>query len=302
MDLIEPSFVLASFTRNRQRLLELDVAARFLDEVVGHVDTLQLLNDEHFTVDRTLIEAASSLKSLRLSDAAPAEPTDDPGNPTATFLGKKRSNATQVSTTDPYSRLAKKSAGKDAKLCFTGRALRENRHGLLVDFEISTTSGTEERDATSVLLETAQARVPSAYRRRGQGIGHQSVGDGGADAGGQTAPRAEPSRHTVACDRWANDLSSGVHHPPAQSQGGGRDLRVDENGGRVPADQVSRIGADAARRVVGRHRLQPRANGPTGDDDGVPNHRITARPRVVVPGAVREGTGEANSRRPNHQC
>jgi transposase len=159
MNLMEPSFAPTSFTKNRQRLLDHDVAARFFDEVVGQADDLHLLSDEHFTVDGTLIEAAASLKSFRPKDAAPpAEPPDDPGNPTVNVRGEKRSNATHVSTTDPESRLAKKGAGKEAKLSYTGHALMENRHGLLVDFQITTTSGTAERDATPVLLETAQAR------------------------------------------------------------------------------------------------------------------------------------------------
>lgn len=158
MDLMEPSFAPTSFTKNRQRLLDHDVAARFFDEVVGQADALHLLSDEHFTVDGTLIEAAASLKSFRPKDAPPAETPDDPGNPSVDFHGEKRANATHVSTTDPQSRLAKKSAGQAARLCFTGHALMENRHGLLVDFQITTTSGTAERDATPVMLETAAAR------------------------------------------------------------------------------------------------------------------------------------------------
>jgi transposase len=159
MSLMEPSFVPTSFTKNRQRLLDHDVAARFFDAVVGQADDLQLLSDEHFTVDGTLIEAAASLKSFRPKDAVPASaPPDDPGNPTVNFRGEKRSNATHVSTTDPESRLATKSSGQAARLCYTGHALMENRHGLLVDFQLTTTNGTAERDATPVLLETARAR------------------------------------------------------------------------------------------------------------------------------------------------
>lgn len=159
MDLMEPGFAPTSFSKNRQRLLDHDVASRFFDEVVGQADDRGLLSDEHFTVDGTLIEAAASLKSFRPKDAAPpVEPPDDPGNPTVDFRGEKRSNATHASTTDPESRLAKKGAGQAAKLCYTGHALMENRHGLLVDFQITATTGTAERDMTPVLLETAKAR------------------------------------------------------------------------------------------------------------------------------------------------
>ena len=159
MSLMEPSFAPTSFTKNRERLLAHDVAARLFDEVVGQADEQHLLSDEHFTVDGTLIEAAASLKSFRPKDgSAPVAPPDDPGNPTVNFRGEKRSNATHASTTDPEARLAKKSAGKEATLCYTGHALMENRTGMVVDFQITTTSGTAERDATPVLLETARTR------------------------------------------------------------------------------------------------------------------------------------------------
>src|SRR6478735_6238270 len=92
MSLMEPSFVPTSFSKNRQRLLDHDLASRFFDEVVGQADALHLLSDEHFTVDGTLIEAAASLKSLRPKDAVPAAPPDDPGNPTVNFRGETRSN------------------------------------------------------------------------------------------------------------------------------------------------------------------------------------------------------------------
>ena len=159
MTLMEPGFAPTSFTKNRQRLLEHDVASRFFDAVVGQADALGLLSDEHFTVDGTLIEAAASLKSFRPKDAPVAVPRpDDPGNPTVNFRGERRTNATHASTTDPEARLAKKGAGKEARLSYTGHALLENRHGLLVDFQITTATGTAERDITPVLLATAGAR------------------------------------------------------------------------------------------------------------------------------------------------
>lgn len=159
MSLMEPSFAPTSFTKHRQRLLEHDAASRFFDEVVGQADDLQLLSDDHFTVDGTLIEAAASLKGFR-SAAAPVrlEPLDDPGNPTVSFRGERRSNATHASTTDPEARLAKKGAGKEAKLAYAGHALMENRHGLLVDFQVTLATGTAEREITPILLETALAR------------------------------------------------------------------------------------------------------------------------------------------------
>src|SRR5215204_6111183 len=106
MGLLEPSFDASTFSKNRQRLLEHEVAQRFFDEVVVQADQLGLLSDEHFTVDGTLIEAAASLKSFRPKHEAPlAAPPDDAGNPSVDFRGERRSNATHASTTDPDARL-----------------------------------------------------------------------------------------------------------------------------------------------------------------------------------------------------
>ena len=118
-----------------------------------------LLSDEHFTVDGTLIEATASLKSFKPRDGQPPKTTDDdPGNPSVDFHGEKRSNATHQSTTDPQARLLKKGKGKEAKLVFMGHALMENRHGMLVDFQLTEATGTAERDVIPKLLERARAR------------------------------------------------------------------------------------------------------------------------------------------------
>jgi transposase len=158
MNLIEPSFDPTTFSKNRQRLLAHAVGQRLFDEVVVQADAQGLLSDEHFTVDGTLIEAAASLKSFRPRDDEPPAPPDDPGNPTVNFRGERRSNATHQSTTDPEARLLKKGKGKEAKLVFLGHALMENRHGLLVDFQVTEATGTAERDAVPALLDAARER------------------------------------------------------------------------------------------------------------------------------------------------
>jgi transposase len=159
MGLMESSFDATVFTKNRRRLLKHEVAQRFFDEVVRQAAGLGLLSDEHFTVDGTLIEAAASLKSFRPKDTPPSDtPPDDPGNPTVNFHGERRSNATHQSTTDPEARLAKKGKGKEAHLAFMGHALMENRHGLLVDFQLTQATGTAERDAVPELIEQARER------------------------------------------------------------------------------------------------------------------------------------------------
>ena len=159
MSLMEPSFDQSTFSKNRGRLLKHAVAQQFFDEVVRQADALDLLSDEHFTVDGTLIEAAASLKSFT-AKAKPRsdEPPDDPGNPTVNFRGEKRSNTTHQSTSDPEARLAKKGRGFESKLAYMGHALMENRHGLLVDFQLTQATGTAERDVVPQLLYDAQVR------------------------------------------------------------------------------------------------------------------------------------------------
>src|SRR6266481_5143349 len=109
----EPSFDHSTFSRNRQRLLAHEVAGEFFRAVVERARGLNLLSDEHFTVDGTLVEAWASLKSFKRKDAGPSAPPDDPGNPTVNFHGERRSNATHQSTTDPEAKLAKKGPGKE---------------------------------------------------------------------------------------------------------------------------------------------------------------------------------------------
>jgi transposase len=159
MSLVEPGFDASTFSKNRGRLLAHKVGREFFDVVVAQAQDRKLLSDEHFTVDGTLIEAAASLKSFRRRDEEPSQaPPDDPGNPTVNFHGEQRSNKTHESTTDPEARLFKKGKGKEAKLCFMGHALMENRHGLLVDFQMTEATGTAERDVTPKLLEQARDR------------------------------------------------------------------------------------------------------------------------------------------------
>jgi transposase len=142
----EPTFDASSFSRNRERLLEHDVAGQFFAAVVGQARAAHLMSHDHFTVDGTLIEAWASLKSFKRKDAAAKgdEPPDDPGNPTVNFRGEKRSNETHASTTDGEARLARKK-GKESKLAYSAHALMENRNGLLVDFRIDQADGFAER-------------------------------------------------------------------------------------------------------------------------------------------------------------
>ena len=149
-----------TFTKNRDRLLEADVAKRFLAQVVGQARAKGLTSDEHFTMDGTLLEAWASVKSFQPKEGKQPPPPDDPGNPTVNFRGEKRSNETHESKTDPDAKLARKSDGKEAKLSYSGNLLVENRNGLIVSSEVFEANGTAERHAALVMLEQLPGTKP----------------------------------------------------------------------------------------------------------------------------------------------
>jgi transposase len=161
------------FTKNRERLLKADVAKRFFERVVAQADALGLMSDEHFTVDGTLLEACASLKSFKKIDGSEAAPPDDPGNATVDFHGEKRSNDTHESTTDPEALLAKKGAGKEAKLSYNGNVLMENRNGLVADVEVLPATGIGEPVAALRMIEsipgdhTVTVGADKAYDNKG---------------------------------------------------------------------------------------------------------------------------------------
>src|SRR5687767_6862199 len=123
----------SSFSKNRDRLLAGDVAAAFFAAIVRRANAAGLLSDEHFTIDGTLLEAWASQKSFQRKDRTTPRDPEDPGNPSVDFRGETRRNATHASTTDPDARLFKKVSGAEARLCYLGHVLMENRSGLIVD-------------------------------------------------------------------------------------------------------------------------------------------------------------------------
>src|SRR5450631_1633004 len=141
------------FTKNRERLLDGDIAEAFFQGVLRQAGELGLLSDEHFTVDGTLLEAWASAKSYQRKDGKNVVPPDDPGNATVDFRGEKRSNQTHASKTDPDAKMARKGQGKEAKLSYNGNLLVENRNGLIVNTEVFEANGTAERDAALIMLE-----------------------------------------------------------------------------------------------------------------------------------------------------
>ncbi|CDZ41073.1 ISXoo14 transposase [Neorhizobium galegae bv. officinalis] len=160
------------FSKNRDRLLEGDLAAKFLRAILSQPKIKRLLSTDHFSVDGTLIEAWASMKSFKPKDGSGEPPADSGGRNVETdFHGEKRSNETHASTTDPDARLYRKGKGKEAKLCFMGHGLMENRHGLLVDACLTEASGHAERVAALHMVE------PRADRPRAITLGADKAYD-----------------------------------------------------------------------------------------------------------------------------
>jgi transposase len=207
----DAAWVPTVFSKNRDRLLEGDIAKEFFARVLAQAKKRRLLSSEHFTVDGTLIEAWAGQKSFRSKEESGSVPPDDPGNPTVDFHGEKRSNATHQSTTDPEAKLFKKGKGREAKLSYMGHVLMENRHGLVVDAELTQATGTAEREAALKML----AQIP--------GAGTRTVG---ADKGYDTRDFVAQTRELAVTPHVAQNTS-------------GRRSAIDERTTRHPGYGVS---------------------------------------------------------------
>jgi transposase len=148
-----PIWDVTVFTKNRERLLAGDVAAKFMATVLSRPRVKALLSDDHFSVDGTLIEAWASIKSFQAKDGS-GEPPGPGRNAERDFHGEKRSNETHASTTDPQARLYRKGSGQPAKLAFMGHLLMENRNGLVVATRLTEATGTAEREAALAMIES----------------------------------------------------------------------------------------------------------------------------------------------------
>ena len=171
----DPAWDHSTFSKNRDRLLEGAIAARFLAAVLAQPGVKRLLSTDHFSVDGTLIEAWASMKSFKPKasggDAAPRPPSSGGRNAEVDFKGQTRSNQTHESTTDPEARLYRKGAGMEARLCFIGHTLMENRSGLIVDACLTPADGHAERIAALAMIE------PRADRPRAISLGADKAYD-----------------------------------------------------------------------------------------------------------------------------
>lgn len=159
LNMDDPIWDVTVFTKNRERFLDGEIARKFFAAVLDQAKSAELLSDEHFTVDGTLIEAWASYKSVKPKDES--GPRNGSGkNPTVDFKGTKRTNDTHASITDPDARLFKKSAGSQVKLGYLGHAMTENRNGLVVDALLTLATGTAEREAALRMM----GRLPDGSR------------------------------------------------------------------------------------------------------------------------------------------
>ena len=145
------------FTKNRDRLLSGDVAQKFLAAVVAQARSRDLLSDDHFSVDGTLIDAWASIKSFRPKDGS-GEPPGPGRNGERNFHGEKRSNQTHASATDPDAKLYRKADGQPSRIAFMGHVLMENRNGLVVGAMLTPANGTAEREAALAMVDGLGAR------------------------------------------------------------------------------------------------------------------------------------------------
>lgn len=212
----EPVWDHSTFSKNRNRLLDGDVAARFLSAILAQPRVRRLLSSDHFSVDGTLVEAWASMKSFRPRDEPDRPDGGDGGrNPTVDFRAEKRSNATHASTTDPDAMLYRKGSGMEARLCFIGHGLMENRSGLLVDARLTRVSGHAERLAALEMIE------PHADRPRAITLG--------ADRGYDAADFVEELRTLNVRPHVARNVSrrrSAIDHRTTRHSGYAASLRA----------------------------------------------------------------------------
>ena len=281
LNMDEPVWDHSTFSKNRERFLAGDVAQAFFDRVLAHARQHDLLSDEHFTVDATLLEAWASLKSFRPKDEPAEPPPDDPGNPTVDFHGERRSNDTHQSTTDADARLYRKGKGREAKLCYMGHVVMENRHGLAVRVQATIATG----DGGTRDGRRSGRAVGRGPRRAGRAPGGQPAPDRGgrqrvrhpglrrrdARLACHPARRSEHDR-PAQCDRRTDDSASRLRHQPAGPHAGGRDLRLAEDGRPDAQAAPSRHRPRGLGLGVHDRRVQlgpPRQHSDSRRDDGV---------------------------------
>ena len=202
----DPVWDHSTFSKNRDRLLQGDVAAGFLATLLDRPKVRRLLSSEHFSVDGTLIQAWASMKSFRPKDDAGGPPDDAGRNGSRDFHGERRRNETHASITDAAARLFRKGPGKEAKLSFMGHLLMENRSGLLIGAQLTEATGRAERDAAMALI----GDVPGRHRIT---VGADRASDATSFVAGLRALNATPHVAQNLSGRRSRIDRRTVRHP-----------------------------------------------------------------------------------------
>lgn len=265
----EDAFDASSFAKNRDRLIEHEVARLFFEGVIRQAREAHLISTEHFTVDGTLIDAWASFKSFRPKNEMDRPGDDDPSNPTVDFRGESRSNETHQSTTDPEARLAtKKGMGNAARLSYSGHVMMENRNGLCVDMSIAAAEGGAEREQALYMLGRLQDR---GFRPRTLGADKAYDTTSFVGTGGRDAARRATHHEAAIADRRPDDAAYRLRTQPAETETGRGDLWLDEDSRRTSKDPVPRGRTQRTLGLLRRIGLQPRADVETdaGERDGM---------------------------------
>jgi len=239
----EPVWDHSTFSKNRDRLLEGAVAARFLTTLMARSKVKRLLSTEHFSVDGTLVQASASMKSVKPIDAPIEGPHDPPPasggrNAETNFRGETRSNATHASTTDPDAKLYRKGPGMEAKLAFLGHALMENRCGLVVDACLTPADGHAERIAALAMIEPRADRPIGVTLGADKGYDVRRLRERAAHHERAPACREAPSRPIH--HRRTHDAPHRLCREPAHPQADRRSVRLDEEHRRDAATDAAR--------------------------------------------------------------
>ena len=227
LNMDDPVWHPTTFTKNRDRLLDGEVAAAFFDAVGRQARAAGLLSDEHFTVDGTQLEAWASLKSFRPRQGPESPPPDDPGNPTVDFRGERRRNDTHRSTTDPQARLYRKGPGREARLAYLGHVLLDNRHGLVANVCVTAATGTAEREAATSMLAASAPPGSTVGADKGYDVA-RFVDEVRALEVTPHIAKGPLQRH-----RRADHPPPGIPGQSAQAEAGRASLRLDEDRRRV---------------------------------------------------------------------
>ena len=291
MRIDQPAFDATTFTKNRKRLLEHEVADEFFAAVVRQAKLRRYISSDHFSVDGTLLNAWASHKSFKPKDGPP--PSDPPAgrNVEVQWHGEKRSNDTHASTTDPEARLYRKSHNTAATLCYSGHLLMENRNALIVDAELTTADGYAERATAIEML----ARLPTTARRR------TVAGDKGYDTRGfiaearglgftpHVAQNTTRQRSAIDGRTTRHAGHAGEHADPETDRG---TLRLDQDHRRWPQAALHRPRTQPGLVQDHRRRLQP-------DPHHRPRHQNRLTGRSTGPSPATRTGAKASRPRPD---